>query len=585
MATLNYGQVGNQGYVGIDDATLLPAAHTITGGLLNNANYVWNTVSLTWVKATQASGGGGGGGLVQIQDSAGNNLTSTTGSLNVNVTNSSGGSNAAAGTTGAAVPSAASYTGWNSGGNLVGISLTNGLPIQPGTGATFPVSMASTTITGTVSTNNANVNFVSTLNSTTATLGSNATYTGTWELVQNYSNVGVIIYSDQSSASLSVFIDYSSDGVNLDTSDTYSVLATIGVGINNEPHGKYYRIRYVNGSVAQNVFRLQTILSQTAPTLNKFMIGDTVTTSEIAILAKSVITGKTTGIGTAYVDVKVNPSGAVAVDGSGVTQPVSGTFWQTTQPVSLSSLPTGSNVLGAINVQDGNGNKVNSISAGTGANGLLVSLGATNYTPSTVNTTSAQLQSGEIFTGGIENGANSASISIDIVCDQPGLLTINQYVTASANSICASNSFVTTSSTKGNGFCRSFTLNGNYVNISFRNIGTVATTTLVIDTAYGNINPATQLMNMPMAISEIGGVSVTTGAVPIGIDSLNKPHPLSTDTNGVVNTTDINSDLNLNVLIQILRELQILNYNLNDGLNLRADLDGQRADGYFTFQQ
>ena len=46
-------------------------------------------------------------------------------------------------------------------------------------------------------------------------------------------------------------------------------------------------------------------------------------------------------------------SGRQPVDGSGVTQPVSGTFWQATQPVSLSSLPalsTGANTIGAVNV-------------------------------------------------------------------------------------------------------------------------------------------------------------------------------------------------------------------------------------------
>ena len=50
----------------------------------NIAGSVWNSSSLSWVKGTQASGGGGGGGgLVQIQDSAGNNLNSTSGALNV----------------------------------------------------------------------------------------------------------------------------------------------------------------------------------------------------------------------------------------------------------------------------------------------------------------------------------------------------------------------------------------------------------------------------------------------------------------------------------------------------------------------
>ncbi len=52
----------------------------------------------------------------------------------------------------------------------------------------------------------------------------------------------------------------------------------------------------------------------------------------------------------------VTASNALKVDGSAVTQPVSGTFWQTTQPVSLASLPalaTGSNTIGSVELTDG----------------------------------------------------------------------------------------------------------------------------------------------------------------------------------------------------------------------------------------
>lgn len=60
--------------------------------------------------------------------------------LPVDIISGGGGSNAAASATGSAVPSDAGYTGWDSGGDLVGVSLTDALPVQPGTGATFPVS-------------------------------------------------------------------------------------------------------------------------------------------------------------------------------------------------------------------------------------------------------------------------------------------------------------------------------------------------------------------------------------------------------------------------------------------------------------
>ena len=53
--------------------------------------------------------------------------------------------------------------------------------------------------------------------------------------------------------------------------------------------------------------------------------------------------------------VNVSSAGALQGDGSAVTQPVSGAFWQTTQPVSLASLPalpTGSNAIGSVSVSN-----------------------------------------------------------------------------------------------------------------------------------------------------------------------------------------------------------------------------------------
>ena len=53
----------------------------------------------------------------------------------------------------------------------------------------------------------------------------------------------------------------------------------------------------------------------------------------------AALNGKVTACDTANIAGAVTVSNTVAVDGSGVTQPVSGTFFQATQPVSASSLP------------------------------------------------------------------------------------------------------------------------------------------------------------------------------------------------------------------------------------------------------
>lgn len=70
MATLRIGHTNRQHYIGVDDVALLPGAPTITGGLLNTAGFVWDTVGLAWIKAVPSTGGGGGGGAVTVANGA-----------------------------------------------------------------------------------------------------------------------------------------------------------------------------------------------------------------------------------------------------------------------------------------------------------------------------------------------------------------------------------------------------------------------------------------------------------------------------------------------------------------------------------
>lgn len=90
-------------------------------------------------------------------DSSGNmagGLLDSSGYLRVNVSAGSGG-NGAASNTGAAVPTQASYTGWNSGGNLVGASMAAGFPVQPATSTIWAASQSGTwnitNVSGTIS--------------------------------------------------------------------------------------------------------------------------------------------------------------------------------------------------------------------------------------------------------------------------------------------------------------------------------------------------------------------------------------------------------------------------------------------------
>ena len=130
---------------------------TQTEGVNTVATYIWDAGGLQWIKNTGGGGGGGGTqyaegttvatatGTVALGKKATNVVAAlsldTSGNLNVNlVAGTITGGNAAASPTGAAVPASAGYTGFNSGGNLVGVSAAAPLPTQI-TNGTNPVGV------------------------------------------------------------------------------------------------------------------------------------------------------------------------------------------------------------------------------------------------------------------------------------------------------------------------------------------------------------------------------------------------------------------------------------------------------------
>ena len=376
MATLRYGHVNNQTYTGIDDITLLPAAYNITGGLLNNANYVWNTTSLSWVKATQS--GGGSGGLVQIQDSLGNNLSSTSGSLNVNVTaGGGGGTQYAQGTTNAS-PTGTVAFGKNpsnilnslitdASGNLI-VNIATGTVATTGTyfQATQPVSIAtmpSTPVTGTF-----------------------------WPATQPVS--GTVTTTPPSNASTSV----SQFGGN-------AVVTGTGIGGLGIPR--------------------VTVSSDSFPA------------SQVVTLASTTITGSVATTGTYFqttqpVSIATMPS-----------TPVTGTFWQTTQPVSFTqpALVAGSAIIGTVKLVDTAGTNLGTIKAASTAiastdTALSVGLHPTSPLPTGSNVIGAVTQSGTWNVGTITTlpslatGANTIG-AVNIAASQT-LSTVTTLGTLSA---------------------------------------------------------------------------------------------------------------------------------------------------------
>lgn len=149
-----------------------------------------------------------------------------------------------------------------------------------------------------------------------------------------------------------------------------------------------------------------------------------------------------------------------------------------------------------------------SINADGTNNALMVAQSATDFYFSTSNSTTAQLAASAVFTGTIESAVNQQSFSILAISDQPGTLTIQQYIDAGGTKLAQT---LTYSLTAGQGFARSGPINGNYIRVTYQNTGASTTTTLQIDTAYGTIPTSTQLNNMPVALNEVNGSAISMG--------------------------------------------------------------------------
>jgi hypothetical protein len=211
--------------------------------------------------------------------------------------------------------------------------------------------------------------------------------------------------------------------------------------------------------------------------------------------------------------------------------------------VSVAPLVTGSAIIGSVSINqttpgttnlislsDGTGSVINSLAAGTGQNGILVAQGATNFVLSSVNSSTSQLASGASFTGAIETIFSEQDISVLLTVDQPGTLTINQYIDLAGSHTISSWVFTIAA---GVPFSRAFVGNGNYVNFVFHNTGASTTTTFDLNVAYGTLCSVTNLGNAPVSVNEINGTVLSLGqttmtaSLPVTIASNQSTLPVS----------------------------------------------------------
>ncbi len=101
--------------------------------------------------------------------------------------------------------------------------------------------------------------FISTNNSSTATLAGDAVFTGTGDDVSNFATVSILYKSDVAAAASGLSIQFSQDNSNWDVQLVGDLAAKTFQVHRLVPAAKFFRVVYTNGSAAQSFFRLQCI--------------------------------------------------------------------------------------------------------------------------------------------------------------------------------------------------------------------------------------------------------------------------------------------------------------------------------------
>ena len=130
------------------------------------------------------------------------------------------------------------------------------------------------------------------------------------------------------------------------------------------------------------------------------------------------------------------------------------------------------------------------------------------FTASSVNSSTVQLAASATFTGAVETIYNQAAISVLLTSDQPGALTLNQYIDAAGTRLAQSTTITNLANVP---ISRALGANGNYFRASYQNTGAGTTTTFQLDVAYGYLEPQTSLGNLPVALQEYNGAALSSG--------------------------------------------------------------------------
>jgi len=181
---------------------------------------------------------------------------------------------------------------------------------------------------------------ISSGNSSTSILTGSQVFTGLGVDTLAAASISIQVFANVASETDGLKFQWSQDNVNWDETLSFTLAASLGQAFMFGPHARFFRVQYTNGVVGQASFRLQTILKPVIVRHDTIRLADVPIGEQDATVVKAVISGKTTAGGGTYVDVKVNPSGAVQVGGSVAITDSGGTNTTAVKAASTAAIAT-----------------------------------------------------------------------------------------------------------------------------------------------------------------------------------------------------------------------------------------------------
>lgn len=153
---------------------------------------------------------------------------------------------------------------------------------------------------------------VSASNSSTATLGAGATFTGTFVDALSYACLSIVVKASHASATTGLVVEWSNDGSTVVDDDAFAIPAATGKQYSFGIMSRYVRVKYTNGATPQTSFDLGTYLHRTCFKPSSHKINASIVDDDDAELNKCVISGKSP-TGNGYDNANVDASGNLLV--------------------------------------------------------------------------------------------------------------------------------------------------------------------------------------------------------------------------------------------------------------------------------